>query len=332
MTYAPFVRGPHPVGVRTVEIDAGGRRLTTEVWYPTIESYTGADLDRATKDRYTLIAGREVSQAAVRDAVAAPGHRPFAVFSHGYAGHRRQSTFFTTHLASHGWVVASADHPGNTLTDMFSRLGQPPGDDGRDSAISRPDDVRAVIDAAGDGRLGIDVALDRVAVTGHSFGGWTALAVVAREPRVAAVVALTPAIGVPILREALDLRWGRPVPTLVIAAARDSILPIAALEAVARELPSPHQLVVLEEADHLHFCDAPREVHELFRRIPLGFVALTAPLLPFEELAPESHGHDAACGLGLALLDAHIRGDAAARAFVDRDPLAILRERGIAVR
>jgi len=34
-----------------------------------------------------------------------------------FGGHRRQSTFFCTHLASHGYVVAAADHTGNTTLE-----------------------------------------------------------------------------------------------------------------------------------------------------------------------------------------------------------------------
>ena len=56
----------------------------------------------------------------MRDATPAPGGPfPGVVFSHGMAGHRRQSTFLCTHLASHGFVVASPDHVGNTLPEML---------------------------------------------------------------------------------------------------------------------------------------------------------------------------------------------------------------------
>jgi hypothetical protein len=42
------------------------------------------------------------------------------VFSHGYGAHRRQSTFFCTHLLSHGYVVAM-DHTGNTVFETIRR-------------------------------------------------------------------------------------------------------------------------------------------------------------------------------------------------------------------
>lgn len=334
MTYDPFARGRYPVGVRTIEIEdtSRARRLVAEVWYPATDAYAGADLDPARRDRYTLAPGfPEPAQAAVRDAAAADGTFPLAVFSHGFAGHRRQSTFFTTHLASHGWVVVAADHAGNTFVDLLLQARRAPAEVWRSSMIDRPADVRALIDAAAAGRFGA-VDTRRVAMSGHSFGGWTALRVVADEPRIAAVVALAPAAGVPGLRDALDLAWTRDVPTLIIAAERDSLLPVAGIEAVHAALRAPARIVVVAETDHMHFCDGARRIHELFRAMPVQLVPVTAPLPPFDDLAPAQHGHDAACGLGLAHFDAFLRDRAEARAFLANDLGSVLADRGIAAR
>ena len=50
--------------------------------------------------------------------------------SHGFGGHRRQSTHFCTHLDSHGYVVAAPDHLGNTTmeTMAWALSGQAPAD------------------------------------------------------------------------------------------------------------------------------------------------------------------------------------------------------------
>ncbi len=117
-----FDRGEHPVGVRTVELHdpARDRALTVEVWYPADGALAGADRDPAQRDRYLLLPGFPPSyQHAVRDAAPAPGRRPLIVFSHGLAGHRRQSTFYCTHLASHGYAVIAPDHAGNTFRDLM---------------------------------------------------------------------------------------------------------------------------------------------------------------------------------------------------------------------
>src|SRR5262249_38259423 len=57
---------------------------------------------------------------------------------------------------------------------------------------SRVPDARFLIDCVlGDsGGLSLDAA--RIGIVGHSFGGWTALAIPDDEPRIRAVVALAP--------------------------------------------------------------------------------------------------------------------------------------------
>lgn len=323
----PFERGEHPVGVRTVELHDGARdrALTVEVWYPAVAE-AGADLDPARRDRYPLAPGFPLSyQHALRDAAPVPGRRPLIVFSHGLAGHRRQSTFYCTHLASHGYAVIAPDHTGNTFREL---MGAPMPTDGlrwADWMRDRPADVRFAIDRTGE--LGLDVDGDRVGVTGHSFGGWTAIATVAGEPRVAAVVALAPAISHPAMRDQLDLAWPRPVPTLVIAADRDSILPLAEVEVAYDRLPGPARLVTLVDVDHQHFCDAAEQIHELFRGLPAAMLPRATPLPPWSELAPARNGHDAARGLGLAHFDHALRGRPPIA-----DPVAALAARDIAAR
>jgi predicted dienelactone hydrolase len=335
MSYDPFRRGEHPVGVRTVQLEdaARGRRLVAEVWYPSTAAHAGADLDPERRDRYPLFPGfPEAYQTAVRDAAPAAGRLPLAIFSHGYAGHRRQSTFFATHLASHGWAVASVDHTGNTFMDLALQASAgTAGDAWSRSMEARPLDVSFLIDAAADGRLGLaDVDTARVGMSGHSFGGWTSVRAVADEPRIASVVALAPAIGVPVLRAAIDLAWKRPVPVLIIAADRDSLLPLAGIEATLAELPAPATLVTLVSTDHMHFCDAARQIHELFRTMPMQLVPVATPLPPFETLAPARNGHDAAAGLGLAHLDATIRHLPDAAALIASDLSGVLAARDIA--
>ena len=334
--YHPFERGPLPVGVRTVTLHDGarGRTLTAEVWYPAEARYAGADTDPQRRDRYPLFPGfPESYQTAVRDAV--PDHglaaRALAVFSHGYAGHRRQSTFFATHLASHGWVVVACDHTGNTFMDLWAAREQVAGREVWVTAMeARPRDVSFLIDAAAAGELGVAVDTRRVGMTGHSFGGWTTIRAIADEPRIGAGFALAPAIGAAGLREELRLGWDRDVPVLVLAAERDSILPLDAMREVCAELPASSRLVVLSAADHMHFCDAARQLHELFRGMPHQIVPIVTPLAPFATLAPAAHGHAAASGLGLAWLDAHIRGDDRAVAFCQQDLAEALGFRGIA--
>ncbi len=338
MHYDPFCRGPHPVGVRTVELEdtARGRTLPVEVWYPADIAHAGEDLGKATRDTYVMIPGFPMAwQQARRDAAPAAsssGHFPLALFSHGFAGHRRQSTFLCTHLASHGWIVAATDHGGNTFKDLALAGAKAGAETWKASMAARPEEIRLLIDAAGDGRLGVATDTARVAMTGHSFGGWTSLRVIAGEPRIAAVAALAPAVAVPQLRDALDVRWKRNVPVLVIAAERDSLLPLEGIEAVHRDLPPPATLVVLTATDHMHFCDGARQIHEIFRAMPVAPVALARPLPPFDELAPARAGHESTMGLVLAHLEAGILDRAPAAEFMAGDLSATLGARGISAR
>lgn len=122
--YDPFTRGPYPVGVRSAELHDASRDRTVpvEIWYPATDDYTGRDFDPTTKDTYEMLSGVTGTQDAVRDAEPRPEPAWPVVFSHGFAGHRRQSTHFCTHLASHGYVVAAPDHVGNTTADVMALM------------------------------------------------------------------------------------------------------------------------------------------------------------------------------------------------------------------
>lgn len=346
--YDPFARGPFPVGVRTlalVDETRGGRALPTEVWYPTTDAHVGRDLAAASQDAYLLVPGfPPVPQHAVRDAEPRAGRFPLVAFSHGFGGHRRQSTFLCTHLASHGYVVAAVDHTGNTILDVVQAMvarqtGRPlpsPGAAMRGFIAARPADVVFLLDRL----LARDAAVDpdRVGMTGHSFGGWTTLATTARDRRIRAAVPLAPAGGssplpVALLREALDLAWDRDVPTLYLVADRDTLLPLAGMHELYAGTTSPKRMVVLENADHLHFCDRVEQVHELFRLMPQDpvFEPLRASIPPVAELCAGEAANTALRGLALAHFDAHLKRDAAAARFLGGDLRAAVAPHGARV-
>src|SRR5262249_22406265 len=203
--------------------------LAMEAWYPATDAHAGADLDTR-QDMYEMLPGLpRVTQEAVRDAEPRSGRYPLVLFSHGFGGHRRQSTFFCTHVASHGYVVAACDHTGNTVFDVMraalaARAGEPMPDFGdalRSFAVARPADVRAgsgpaayraLRDQLLDGLAGEPRTLsdrDRIGMSGHSFGGWTTLVVTPQDRRIRAALPLAPAGGaapipVPALHDALD--------------------------------------------------------------------------------------------------------------------------------
>lgn len=158
-TLDPSVVGPYGIGVTTVDwVDARGTSMTAEVWYP------GDVPDGDTPDPYPEI---PLTLDAHRDVDALPGPWPLVAFSHGNAGIRYQSAFLTEWLAGHGYVVVAPDHPYNTLLDLdTSKNGE--------VLVNRPGDIVSAVDMTIDR---FDVDGSRYAMIGHSFGGWTSVAV-----------------------------------------------------------------------------------------------------------------------------------------------------------
>lgn len=170
------VRGPYVVGTIDfiVPDDDGDRPLPITVWYPALNP--DAEEEQHTY-RYGMLTTEGRALAAARaDRDAAP--YPLVVFSHGNSGFRLQSLFLTEHLASWGFVVIALDHTTNTLTDSLQQsvfLQNLPL-----NYAHRPADVLRVLDYANslnndDSPLTGLIDLERVAVSGHSFGGLTAL-------------------------------------------------------------------------------------------------------------------------------------------------------------
>ena len=349
--YDPFERGSHPVGVSTVELtDATrDRKMPVEIWYPAKKTYAGQDLDLSSRDHYKVAFGLPAGwQAAVRDAEIEPDIYPLVIFSHGFASHRRQSTFLCTHLASHGYVVAGIDHIGNTIEDLLHFMmgtAPPPSKEQSDSYIldvvrNRPADVSFVIDQLVDDNVDPvagSINASAIGVTGHSFGGWTCLATTAHDKRIKAIVPLAPAGGRngltdDRLREALVFEWGRIVPTFFIVADKDSILPIGGMYELFGSVAPPKRMIVLKNTDHFHFVDTAERLHEMFRMMgKVPGVPLARPLSPISELATGKQSQLAVRGLTLAHMDKHVKGEADAGKFLGRDPVEELGGLGVPV-
>jgi pimeloyl-ACP methyl ester carboxylesterase len=341
--YDPFARGPHPVGVRTFELDVDerGRSVPVEVWYPATAAYAGQDLDPDTQDQYEMMVGMPpAAQEAVRDAEPLAGACTPVVFSHGFAGHRRQTTHLCTHLASHGYTVAAPDHVGNTTADVMTMMmgGMPDDLDGyiRASAGDRPRDASRTLDALLAGEFGVEARQDGAGMSGHSFGGWTTLTTTAQDDRIIATLPLAPAGGKSALtadrmgaaqpmNELVELEWGRDVPTLMIVADEDSVLPLDGMHDLLERGSSIDKMVVLVNADHFHFCDGAELVHDMMAPLMGGQTKTSA------EFVPGAHAYDVTNGLGLIHFDATLRKVPEAIALAERDYTELLAERGIAV-
>ena len=151
-----------PVGFQyaTLADPRNERPVEMVVWYPS-----------ATTDVKPQLFGDNpvfVGAPAVLDAPAAKGEHPLVVLSHGNGGSWINQTWLASALAHQGYIVAAVNHPGTTSRDRSPQAAA--------QLWQRPVDLSRAIDAltAQPEKFGA-VAQNRIAVIGHSLGGWTAL-------------------------------------------------------------------------------------------------------------------------------------------------------------
>jgi predicted dienelactone hydrolase len=311
--YDPFAPGPHRVSSRTFEARdvRRGQSFPCDVWRPA-DADDGDDEDDA---------------GVIRPRVA-------VVYSHYSGGNRRVATFLTTHLASHGYVVAALDHSEVVSAQLQRREGDTAEE--REARVqrwidNRVPDIALLLDAV----LPAETGGSRpVGIVGHSFGGWTALAAADADERIGAVVALAPA-GSAIRRTGIipvraSFRADRAVPTLFVGGDQDQSIPIEAVRDLFDESPWPTRLLVLRGADHLHYVDDIAAGHEAFRQLPAeGDFAWIADMRPIEELCDPTAAQAVVRAVTLAHFDAVLRGVEVADAFLDADLSAALAARDI---
>jgi predicted dienelactone hydrolase len=267
----PDELGPFAVGhamFAAGDASRDGRTLPIEVWYPVEAEDTTAAMPR----QYTLsgIPG-PVSEVAFADAPVSPRRKHnLLVFSHGYQGISTQSIGLMEILASHGFIVASPEHTGNSQAS--------PTDDFDEAAANRVPDVSFVIDTmllrSEDPS---DPFFDRVAnngigVFGHSFGAMTAIGTAAgwagaeADTRVEAILAVS-AVIVPELQS--DIRTSPnagftegqleriTVPAMLMAGTEDvNVFPENNEIAFEQIVNAPHVYRVdLIGANHTHFAN-----------------------------------------------------------------------------
>lgn len=170
------VRGQYPVGTQNFVIE-GETSLDVTLWYPAVnEDDIEASVTYAYETNPDMSMGMNptVSGQAISDAPfaleAAP--YPLVVLSHGFSLGRTGYAWLAEHLASHGFVVVAPQHyelVDDTLSDFWR------------AAITRPQEIVTVLDyveaqSATDGAFTGLIDLERIAVIGHSYGGYTSLA------------------------------------------------------------------------------------------------------------------------------------------------------------
>jgi dienelactone hydrolase len=312
--YDPFVTGPWTVNSTTVEVrdDVRDRTFQCEVWCPA------------------------KNEPAAVELAGFASARPLVIYSHYAGGSRRSATFLCTHLASHGYIVAAMDHSEVVAPELIRKDGETESQRSERIAniiSSRVPDVRLLIDHLMAGRTDVDA--DRIGLVGHSFGGWTVLAVAEVDPRVRAVVAMAPGGSshpLPgVLPLSLTFEWGRDVPTLYLAAENDVPIPLEAVIELFDRTPASKHMFILRRADHQHFVDDVAGEHEGLRGLDLPGDAAWMPgaMRPMSELTSGEHGHIFVRGLTLAHLDASLRALEVAERFLRSEAQPQLAFRGV---
>jgi predicted dienelactone hydrolase len=195
--------GALSVGVLTTRIADSSRERTlrVEVWYPASsagESSPVLDFEEDAAKRTALSGLLDaappecVAQTtnATRDAPPIVGSYPVIVYTHCYACTRWSAHFVIEWLVSHGFVVVSADHEGDTLFDRLDGTASP-----LDDALvdTREADVRVLLDRVLQGAVlpnGVTADTGLVGLLGHSIGSVTAGRVAQNDDRFGALVGM----------------------------------------------------------------------------------------------------------------------------------------------
>ena len=269
---APDRPGPYAVGRSTQQVtdpQRPERTLTVEVWYPAASA--------AEPTSYELIPGvafdSDLSTVDAQPSDEAPF--PVVVFSHGSGGLRQQSATIVETVASHGFVVVAADHAGNTAIDRLLGTETEFGVSARNRVL----DVGLLLDELEAGRLAGGLAdTEQIGVMGHSFGGFTALAVaggyedIAADPRVDAIVPLAPASS-RLTDEALTSIG---IPMLIVTGSDDATTPVEDQSTRPLELASgPATFVEIEGGSHevvTNICDILAAVSAPGAEVPDGTI------------------------------------------------------------
>lgn len=249
---------------------------------------------------------------------------PIVLFSHGLGGSRDMGVYLGEHWASRGYVAVFLQHPGSD-TGVWQGKGRGQARAALLKAASaqnlvlRVQDVRAVLDQlerwqAATGRqineLSGRLDLQRMGMSGHSFGAITTQSVSgaampairdATDARIKAALPMSPSVPMWATSSPSRAFGAVKIPWMVMTGTRDDS-PIGNTSATARlavfdALPPPSKYeLVLDGAEHSAFTDRA---------------------LPGDRDARNPNHHRVILALSTAFWDAHLRGDAAARAWLD---------------
>lgn len=155
------------VGQQTLSLndESRGRKLTTEIWYPTKDPAPTTALPYL-----PFVRMQTVMKGALPE-----GKFPLILFSHGTGASRLSVEWFCAGLAANGYIVAAVDHFGNTydnkIPEMFVKFWE------------RPLDLKFILnEILKTPELAKIIDTDRIGAAGFSIGGFTAIALTGAKP------------------------------------------------------------------------------------------------------------------------------------------------------
>jgi len=264
---------------------------------------------------------REIPLRIYLPQVTAPA--PVVLFSHGLGGSRSGSAYLGKHWSARGYVAVFLQHLGSDDSvwrdqPLGKRMAAMREAASGKNFLLRAQDVPAVLDQlqswneTRDHRLSRRLDLNRVGMSGHSFGAVTTQAVSGQafgllgqrftDKRIKAAVIFSPST--PRRGDADKAFQSVEIPWLLMTGTKD-LSPIGGANMASRlgvypRLPETidRYELVLHNAEHSAFTD---------RALP-------------GDLEPRNPNHHRAIlALSTAFWDAHLRGDAAARAWLNGD-------------
>lgn len=256
---APAFASPGPFASGVTTLNLPDRKV--EVWYPANKKSAAG----AVPDSYDLLTKVPPSVAALFPAgtdvafktgayrgidASKKGPFPLVLMTHGEGGYREQLSYLATHLASWGFVVVSPDI---LERGLGAQLGSPP-------AVAR-DDVAVMQDAVALVRTANDTAgnllsgrvrKDKIAVTGQSAGGTSAIRYASSAPNVVTYIP----IAASSFNRATEGRLSLPsVPSMWITGAADQLVPVAGVEATFERASNPARFAAIDGAGNATVTD-----------------------------------------------------------------------------
>lgn len=281
---------------------SGGKEktITVAVWYPTAVAPSRHNYGGPTNGKVALDAVPYVRE----------GPYPLLVISHGFGGSGLSAVFLNEHLAAKGWIVAAPDHNDKHSAVRirtghqkdFDRTGfmqyalqiSNSNADQRTEYLYRMDEMRIVLDRMLESQqFGTLIDKKKIAVGGHSFGGFTALGLCGtiqdrRDDRIKAVLLFSTGAGAYLYKES-ELAGVR-VPLMLFLGEKEkeqkrgSETMTRLSEKIYRNVHPPKYYLIIKGANHFSFnnrftnnrgswfLSGSEEQFEVIRRYSIAFL------------------------------------------------------------